>query len=80
LLVKAFADARERGPTALSQRRAEAVVAWLVERGVLQARLNPLGCGASRAITSGETEADRARNRRAELVRLTGSAGCEPPW
>lgn len=80
LLVKAFADARERDPAVLSTRRAEAVVRWLVERGTDATRLAALGCGAARPIRFGEDEAERGRNRRAELVRRVAGAGCEPPW
>jgi outer membrane protein OmpA-like peptidoglycan-associated protein len=80
LLVKAFADAREPAPEALSARRADAVVDWLQQRGVERGRLKPSGCGARRPLTFGEDEHQRERNRRAELVRLTATAGCEPPW
>jgi outer membrane protein OmpA-like peptidoglycan-associated protein len=80
LLVKAFADAPESDPLGLSSRRAGLVVDWLGERGVGRDRLVPKGCGALRPLTFGRTAADRAMNRRAELVRLTPMAGCEPPW
>ena len=80
LLVKAFADAREAAPDVLSTRRATAVVAWLARRGIDVRRLTPLGCGAVRPLTIGRTEAEREQNRRAELVRRTSTAGCEPPW
>jgi hypothetical protein len=80
LLVKAFADAAETDPVGLSARRAELLVDWLAEHGVARGRLVPKGCGALRRLTFGKTAADRAMNRRAELVRLTPSAGCAPPW
>ena len=80
LLVKAFADAHERQPDALSERRAQVVVERLVARGIDARRLIPLACGSVRPLMFGETEQERGRNRRAELVRLTPSAGCEPPW
>ena len=80
LLVKTFADAREPSPDALSAARAHVVVDWLVRRGVAQGRLMPLGCGSARPLTSGENESARELNRRAELVRHTATAGCEPPW
>ena len=80
LLVKAFADAAESNPEAVSTRRAQRLVDWLVERGVGRDRLVAKGCGASRPLTFGNTAADRAMNRRAELVRLTPTAACEPPW
>jgi outer membrane protein OmpA-like peptidoglycan-associated protein len=80
LLVKAFSDGREREAEVLSARRAAVVVRWLVERGIDARRLTPLGCGSVRPLTFGENDEDRQRNRRAELVRRTSTAGCEPPW
>jgi outer membrane protein OmpA-like peptidoglycan-associated protein len=80
LLVKAFSDGRERGAEVLSARRAAVVVRWLVDRGIDARRLRPLGCGSVRPLTFGESDEDRGRNRRAELVRRISSAGCEPPW
>ena len=80
LLVKAFADGRERDPDALSVRRANVLVEWLAERGVARNRLLAKGCGTRRPLRFGGTEDDRALNRRAELVRETPMAGCEPPW
>jgi outer membrane protein OmpA-like peptidoglycan-associated protein len=80
LLVKAFADAREKSPDALSAARARVVVDWLVQHGVARGRLEALGCGSARPLTFGENESERERNRRAELVRQTHTAGCEPPW
>jgi len=80
LLVKAFADPTESNAVALSTLRAELLVDWLAARGVERHRLVPKGCGALRPLTFGKTAADRAMNRRAELVRLTPTAGCEPPW
>jgi outer membrane protein OmpA-like peptidoglycan-associated protein len=80
LLVKAFADAGEAAPEALSTRRAHVVAEWLTQRGVDVRRLTPRGCGTVRPVTIGRTEPEREQNRRAELVRRTPMAGCEPPW
>jgi outer membrane protein OmpA-like peptidoglycan-associated protein len=79
LLVKGFADAREADGVALSTGRAGAVVDWLVRRGVAASRLEPRGCGAARALWVGQSEPQRAANRRAELVRHSASAACTPP-
>ena len=79
LLVKAFADAREPNGAPLSFERAQVVVDWLVTRGARRERLEPRGCGSSRALWAGDSEQERGANRRAELVRTSGRAGCEPP-
>lgn len=49
---------------ALSQRRATAVRAYLIERGVAADRLTARGYGEAQPIDSNETDAGRARNRR----------------
>ncbi len=79
LLVKAFADAREANGAQLSMERARVVVDWLVTRGIPGERLEPRGCGSSRALFVGHTEEERAANRKAELVRISKWVDCEPP-
>ena len=79
LLVKAFADAREANGVQLSRERAQGVVDWLVTHGIAHERLQPKGCGSSRALWFGDTEEQRAANRRAELVRLSRWTDCNPP-
>ena len=79
LVVKAFADVRESNPVPLSLARAQLLVNWLTARGIAQHRLIAKGCGLARALWVGTTEAERAANRRAELVRASRWAGCEPP-
>jgi outer membrane protein OmpA-like peptidoglycan-associated protein len=79
LLVKAYSDARETNGYNLSVVRARLVVEWLVKRGVAATRLEPRGCGASRAFWIGVNAEQRAANRRADLVRRSPLAGCEPP-
>lgn len=63
------------GPAAvnqrLSQRRAEAVRAYLVARGVSPGRVEAAGYGAARPLTSNRTALGRARNRRTEF-RIAG--------
>jgi outer membrane protein OmpA-like peptidoglycan-associated protein len=80
VLVKAFADGSEVDADTLSVQRATLVVDWLTARGVERERLMPRACGARRPLTLGNTALERAMNRRAELVRLTPTAACEPPW
>jgi len=53
----------------LSQRRAEAVVEWLVKKGgVDRSRLIPVGVGPVAPVSTNLTEEGRAKNRRVELV------------
>jgi outer membrane protein OmpA-like peptidoglycan-associated protein len=51
----------------LSERRARAVVAALVKRGVDGARLQPKGFGKSRPVADNATDQGRALNRRVEV-------------
>jgi outer membrane protein OmpA-like peptidoglycan-associated protein/opacity protein-like surface antigen len=51
----------------LSQRRAAAVKAYLVSRGIDASRLEPKGYGERRPIAGNETKAGRQLNRRVEL-------------
>jgi outer membrane protein OmpA-like peptidoglycan-associated protein len=79
VMVKAYADAREEGGRELSDARARVVVRWLVGRGIASSRLEPKGCGSSRALWVGHTEEERAANRQAEIVRISRWVGCDPP-
>jgi outer membrane protein OmpA-like peptidoglycan-associated protein len=57
----------------LSQRRAEAVKRWLVERErIAPDRLATRGFGKSRPMADNETEAGRQKNRRVEVVVQKG--------
>ncbi|MEZ5099978.1 MAG: OmpA family protein [Thermoleophilia bacterium] len=62
------------GNLLLSQDRAEAVVAFLVERGVPIGLLAAKGYGETRPRATNDTEDGRARNRRIELVVREGAA------
>lgn len=52
---------------ALSQRRAEAVRAALIQRGVSPSRLTAVGFGSTRPVGDNDTDEGRALNRRIEI-------------
>ena len=52
----------------LSQRRAEAVVAAIVGRGIAAGRISAEGRGEKQAIAANLTEAGRSLNRRVEIA------------
>ena len=52
----------------LSEERAAAVKDYLVSKGVAHSRLTATGYGPDKPIANGDTPADRAKNRRVELV------------
>lgn len=54
----------------LSQRRAEAVVKWLIEHGAAAARLTARGFGKSQPVADNGTATGRALNRRVEVSTL----------
>ena len=53
----------------LSQKRAEAIVAALVEQGIAASRLTAVGKGSHVPIASNSTDEGRAKNRRVEFVK-----------
>ncbi len=53
----------------LSEKRSQAVRAFLIAAGIAEGRLTAKGVGASKPVAENATEAGRARNRRVELVR-----------
>jgi outer membrane protein OmpA-like peptidoglycan-associated protein len=56
---------------ALSQRRADAVVTWLVTHGVPRTRLEAQGFGESKPVAGNDTLHGRALNRRVEIATIT---------
>ncbi len=52
----------------ISEQRAQAVVEYLVQRGINRARLLASGMGARQPIADNRTAAGRAQNRRVEIV------------
>ena len=53
---------------ALSKRRVQAVVQYLIEKGIDKARLSGKGFGSARPLSSNQNEKSRARNRRVEFT------------
>ena len=53
----------------LSQKRAEAIVAALVDQGIAKTRLSAVGKGSHEPIADNKTDEGRAKNRRVEFVK-----------
>ncbi len=70
IIVEGHTDSRgsDSANLMLSERRAEAVRALLVSRGVESSKIRAVGIGESRPIASNNTADGRANNRRVELV------------
>lgn len=60
-------DATDRYNLDLSRRRAESVVAWLVDNGVSDGKITAVGKGETEPIADNETSAGKASNRRVEV-------------
>jgi outer membrane protein OmpA-like peptidoglycan-associated protein len=58
----------------LSQRRAQAVVEWLVARGIERERISAAGRGESEPVATNATAAGRQLNRRVEVRRRAGTS------
>ncbi|CAN5906519.1 hypothetical protein BH20PSE1_BH20PSE1_25300 [soil metagenome] len=65
----------------LSQKRAEAIKAYLVSEGIDGSRIKTIGMGESNPIATNETEQGRAQNRRVDIMRAKadtmGGAGTQ---
>lgn len=58
----------------LSQRRAQAVVKYLTDKGVAPERLEAKGFGPDRPVATNDTDAGRAQNRRVEFKVISTEA------
>ena len=54
----------------LSQRRADSVKQWMINKGIVANRLNAVGYGEGHPIASNDTVEGRAQNRRIEFTRI----------
>lgn len=54
----------------LSEKRAQAVVAWLSGKGIAASRLAAKGFGATKPVAGNGTEEGREKSRRVELVKM----------
>ncbi len=70
---------REEMNLALSEDRAEAVVAALMERRILTGNLHPTGYGESRPVAPNDTEEGREANRRIEFTLLPEAGAAATP-
>ena len=55
---------------ALSERRAQAVMGWLIAHGIDPGRLNAKGFGDTKPVAGNSSDDGRAKNRRVELVKM----------
>lgn len=70
----------EKSNLTLSQKRAVAVAAWLVEHGVDTRRLEARGFGPRRPLVPNTTKEGKAKNRRVEFQILKRSTDGENAW
>ncbi len=63
-------DGSDTANRVLSERRAQAVNAYLVNQGIAPERLVTVGYGESRPVTSNDTTEGKRRNRRIEFVPI----------
>ncbi|NJO23014.1 MAG: OmpA family protein [Sphingomonadales bacterium] len=64
-------DGREENNQRLSERRAQAVLAYLAKSGVPVARMSAVGYGTTRPLAPNTTTDNKAKNRRIEFVVKT---------
>jgi outer membrane protein OmpA-like peptidoglycan-associated protein len=81
MIVEGHTDARgsDDGNLALSQARAEAVVSFLVSRGVEPTRIRAVGRGEEEPVADNRTAEGRANNRRVEIRVLAPERDAAAP-
>lgn len=72
VVIEGHTDSRSSAEhnRALSQRRAESVVSWLIERGIDRSRLVARGRGETEPVDTNSSEQGRRNNRRVEFLIL----------
>lgn len=70
----------EKSNLTLSQKRAVAVIAWLVEHGIDARRMEARGFGPRRPLVPNTTKESKAKNRRVEFQILKRSTDGESSW
>ena len=58
----------------LSERRADSVIEYMIKNGISPERLNSVGFGEKKPVTSNDTEEGRSKNRRTEIYILEGDS------
>lgn len=58
----------------LSQKRAQAVMEYIISRGVDRNRIHAKGNGDANPVSSNKTEDGRAANRRTDILYISGGA------
>ncbi|MCG8422755.1 MAG: phosphate ABC transporter substrate-binding/OmpA family protein [Proteobacteria bacterium] len=64
---------RERFNESLSEKRAQSVVDYLIEKGIDKRRLTAKGNGSANPVASNKTSDGRAANRRTDILFISGS-------
>ncbi|MGY4449623.1 outer membrane protein OmpA-like peptidoglycan-associated protein [Bradyrhizobium sp. i1.3.1] len=62
------ADGEDSFNQALSEKRAQAVIDYLVKAGLPATRFTPVGYGATQPLAGNDTDEGKAQNRRIEFL------------
>jgi peptidoglycan-associated lipoprotein len=83
VMIRVAGHADERGSDeynlALGQRRAAAVKAYLIQRGIAESRIETVSYGEERPVAQGSDESAFAQNRRAEFEITAGGQTLRRP-